>query len=398
MKQKLYIVSLKTFFYQDGKVSTYGGFGEYVKMFLDDFEEIHLCVPLSPTPVEGGYPLEHPKIKYHFLPFYKNELWLLIKSPLIFLYLLFYLPKADVINPRIPDMTGVYGWLIGKLFRKPMFVSVQSDITLLLESAEGTRQTGIVKKGLFAWFRFYLWFEKIILKDTLSFPQGSRLIEKYCKNNPKAIPWVSTAIKEKDLSLKLRENAIKDNQVINLLIVARICVQKSHKDLISALKILVDDGYKNIRLNIVGKRDPEVYENLIKQIESLDLKQYVELNPPVSHGDELWKIFDSADIFVLSSIWEGTPKVLLEAMARSLPVVSTDVGGVPSVIDDGKSAFMCEVSNPQDLAEKIKKMINLDKDELNSFIKNSYEIAKKNTLAVQKNVMIENMKKFGIIK
>lgn len=78
------------------------------------------------------------------ISFYKNELWLLIKSPLIFLYL----PKADVINPRIPDMTGVYGWIIGKIFRKPMFVSLQSDITLLLESAEGTRQKGIVKQGL----------------------------------------------------------------------------------------------------------------------------------------------------------------------------------------------------------------------------------------------------------
>lgn len=172
------------------------------------------------------------------------------------------------------------------------------------------------------------------------------MINKYCK----AIPWTSTAIKEKDIVLRLRDKSLKENKIINLLIVARICVQKSHKDLVSALKILVDGGYKNIQLNIVGKRDPEIYETLIQQIDSLGLKEYIALNPPVNHGDELWKIF------VLSSIWEGTPKVLLEAMARSLPVVSTDVGGVPSVIDDGKSAFMCE---PKDLADKIKKMIKM---------------------------------------
>ena len=67
-------------------------------MFLDDFDEIHLCVPLSPKEIEGGYEMEDPKIYYHFLPNYKNELWLMIKSPIIFIHLLFYLIKADVIN------------------------------------------------------------------------------------------------------------------------------------------------------------------------------------------------------------------------------------------------------------------------------------------------------------
>jgi glycosyltransferase involved in cell wall biosynthesis len=396
--KKLYIVSLKTFFYKDGKVSTYGGFGEYVKMFLDDFDEVHLCVPLADYEIDGGYPLEDPKIKYHFLPYYHNELWLLIKSPLIFLYLLFYLPKADVINPRIPDMTGVYGWMIGKLFRKPMFISVQSDITLLLESAEGTRLKGFMKKGLFAWFRFYLIFEKMIIKDSLSFPQGYRLINKYCKDNPKAIPWISTAIKENDIELRYRDKAIKENDIINLLIVARICVQKSHKDLVSAVKILVDNGYKNIRLNIVGKKDERVYGNLIEQIDKLGLKDYINIYPPINHGDELWKMFDSADIFVLSSLWEGTPKVLLEAMARSLPVVSTNVGGVPSVIKNGVNGFMCEPNNPEDLAKKIEKMINLDLDELNNFIRRSNNMAKKNTLKFQKQVIIDNLYKFGILK
>ena len=396
--KKLYIVSLKTFFYQDGKVSTYGGFGEYVKMFLDDFDEVHLCVPLASYVIDGGYPLEHPKIKYHFLPYYHNELWLLIKSPLIFLYLLFYLPKADVINPRIPDMIGVYGWIIGKLFRKPMFISVQSDITLLLESAEGTRLKGIMKKGLFTWFRFYLLFEKMIIKDSLSFPQGFRLINKYCKDNDKAIPWTSTAIIEKDISLRLKEKAIKDNEIINILIVARVCVQKSHKDLVSAVKILVDKGYRNIRLNIVGKKDEDVYKNLLTQIDNLKLKEFVNIYRPTNHGEELWKVFDSADIFVLSSLWEGTPKVLLEAMARSLPVVSTNVGGIPSVLEDGVNGFMCEPSNPEDLANKIEKMINLELDELNSFVIKSNEMAKANTLRVQKQVILDNLYKFGILK
>jgi glycosyltransferase involved in cell wall biosynthesis len=395
---KLYIVSLKRFFIKDGKVHTYGGFGEYVKMFLDDFDEIHLCVPLSPKEIEGGYEMEHPKLHYHFLPNYKNELWLMIKSPLIFLYLFLYLPKADVINPRIPDMTGVYGWLIGKLFRKPMFVSVQSDITLLLENENSTKLKGIMKKGLFAWMKFYLFFEKIIMKDSLAFPQGQRLVEKYSKNNQKAIPWVSTALFDEDIVLREVDDRLKDKDRIVLLNVGRLTRAKNQITLIESLNILHTKGYKNVYLKIVGKMDENIYKELQYGIKKYVLEEYVEFIPPVNHGEELWKIFDSTDMFVFSSIWEGTPKVLLEALGRSLPVVSTNVGGIPTVIKDGFNGLLCNKNDSEAFASNIEKFVNMDKDEVNNFIKNGHSEVCKYTISAQKKVLIDALYKYGILK
>jgi glycosyltransferase involved in cell wall biosynthesis len=395
---KLYIVSLKKFFIKDGKVHTYGGFGEYVKMFLDDFDEIHLCVPLSPKEIEGGYEMEHPKLHYHFLPNYKNELWLMIKSPLIFLYLFLYLPKADVINPRIPDMTGVYGWLIGKLFRKPMFVSVQSDITLLLENENSTKLKGIMKKGLFAWMKFYLFFEKIIMKDSLAFPQGQRLVEKYSKNNQKAIPWVSTALFDEDIVLREVDDRLKDKDRIVLLNVGRLTRAKNQITLIESLNILHTKGYKNVYLKIVGKMDENIYKELQYGIKKYVLEEYVEFIPPVNHGEELWKIFDSTDMFVFSSIWEGTPKVLLEALGRSLPVVSTNVGGIPTVIKDGFNGLLCNKNDSEAFASNIEKFVNMDKDEVNNFIKNGHSEVCKYTISEQKKVLIDALYKYGILK
>jgi glycosyltransferase involved in cell wall biosynthesis len=387
-KRILHIVSLKKYYLEGGVPYTYGGFGEFVKMFLDDFDEVHLCVPLSPISIEGGYPMDHPKLFYHFLPHYKNELFLLIKSPLIFLYLLFYLRDADIINARIPDMTGVYGWLIGKLYRKKIFVSLQSDVSLMLENDESTKLKGVMKWGLFSWLRGYLWFEKIIISSTLSFPQGDRLVKKYCINNDQAIPWISTAIYRNDIFLKLREKPIKEESVINLLSVGRLTVPKQQVDLIEMLYLLVSAGRYEYRLKIIGKKEVFIFEKLRLLIDKYELGQYVDIVPPVEHGKDLWNEFDNADIFVFSSIWEGTPKVLLEAMARSVPIVSTNVGGIPSVIADHDNGILCASNQPEQLAFAVNEIVEYSTEDVNKIIINANKKVKEFTIERQKEVML----------
>ena len=384
---KLYIVSLKKFFILNGVVHTYGGFGEYVKMFLDDFEEVHLCVPLSQDVIEGGYPLEHPKLHYHFLPYYKNELGLLIKSPLIFLYLLRYLYNADVINPRIPDMTGVYGWLIGKIYRKPMFVSLQSDITLLLENKSSTNLKGFMRQGLFFWLKIYLFFEKMIMKSSISFPQGQRLVDKYSKINKKAIPWVSTALSNGDIVHRTRNSNLESKDKIVLLNVGRLTRAKNQVSLVKSLYELHERGYRNTHLKIVGKKDPIIYQNIIELAKIYKLNDFIEIAPPVNHGEELWRIFDCADIFVFSSIWEGTPKVILEAMARSLPIASTNVGGIPTVVHHGVNGLLSDKDDHLGLAKNIENLITMDEESVNELIGQGLDTAEKFTISAQKKFL-----------
>lgn len=69
--------------------------------------------------------------------------------------------------------------------------------------------------------------------------------------------------------------------------------------------------------------------------------------------DEIIPYYSAADFSVLPSLMEATSISGLEAMSSGLPLVGTNVGGIPELIDDGKNGFLCESADEKDLAEKI---------------------------------------------
>jgi glycosyltransferase involved in cell wall biosynthesis len=70
----------------------------------------------------------------------------------------------------------------------------------------------------------------------------------------------------------------------------------------------------------------------------------------VAWGPSLFQILDEADIFVLCSLTEGLPKALLEAMARGLPAIGSNVGGIPELLPP---EALVPTADPQALARKI---------------------------------------------
>jgi glycosyltransferase involved in cell wall biosynthesis len=83
-----------------------------------------------------------------------------------------------------------------------------------------------------------------------------------------------------------------------------------------------------------------------------------------------------SDLFVLPSISEGFPNVILEAMAAGLPIVSTNFEGASEIIRDGENGFMVPVKNPTAMANVISKI--LDNQDIKQFMaaKNREEIVK----------------------
>lgn len=70
-----------------------------------------------------------------------------------------------------------------------------------------------------------------------------------------------------------------------------------------------------------------------------------------------WRLLSSLDVFVLSSVKEGLPFALIEAMAAGLPIVTTRVGGIPEVLVDGQSALLVPPGDPTALSQGICRLV-----------------------------------------
>lgn len=73
----------------------------------------------------------------------------------------------------------------------------------------------------------------------------------------------------------------------------------------------------------------------------------------LGHRRDVPRLLHAADLFVLSSDWEGMPLSVLEAMSEGVPVVSTDVGGIADLIQNGVSGRVVPCGSPAALADAV---------------------------------------------
>ncbi|MEA2047047.1 MAG: glycosyltransferase [Campylobacterota bacterium] len=115
---------------------------------------------------------------------------------------------------------------------------------------------------------------------------------------------------------------------------------------------------KNSKVKFLFIGDGEAF-NEVKSILEENFKNRFMLLGAKNH-DEIVDYYSASDLSILPSLMEATSISGLEAMAASLPLVGTRVGGIPVLIKDGENGYLCEPENPQDLAEKIDKLLDSD--------------------------------------
>lgn len=120
--------------------------------------------------------------------------------------------------------------------------------------------------------------------------------------------------------------------------------EKDHATLLDAFA-LVRAALPGATLRIVGRG--RLLSNLEQQIQALSLSGAVTLEA----SNDTAPIYRQIDVFVLSSVTEGMPLVVMEAMASGLPIVSTRVGGVPEIAPEHSVATYCPPGKPAALAQ-----------------------------------------------
>ena len=139
---------------------------------------------------------------------------------------------------------------------------------------------------------------------------------------------------------------------IRLLTVAVLRPEKGIEYLLDAL---VQLGPR-FGLDIVG--DGPMRDVLEEKARSVAVERQVRFHGYVGNEEHLRRLYRDADIFVLPSVSEGTPRVLLEAMAAGLPVVATHVGGIPELVNDERNGMLAPASDAAALADAVTRIVN----------------------------------------
>jgi glycosyltransferase involved in cell wall biosynthesis len=169
-----------------------------------------------------------------------------------------------------------------------------------------------------------------------------------------------------------KEYRDKNDRPFTITTVARLYVTKGLMYLLDTAAI-VKKSYPHIEFKVYG--EGELRSELIAKADDLGLDGQNIFMGAFTDREELSHIMAGTDIFLLSSILEGQPLAIVEAMAYGCPIVSTNVGGIPELITDGKNGLLCPPKNPQCLAEKIGLLIDdpILRKRLGSAARNYYE-------------------------
>lgn len=152
------------------------------------------------------------------------------------------------------------------------------------------------------------------------------------------IPVVYNGI---DLSKCIRKNDYEANGVFTIVHVGRFMKVKNHKILMRAFAGFAEKK-ENVRLQLLGEGELlDETRELAKVLGVTDKVEFLGLQPNV------YPYLNKADVFCLPSEYEGVPMTLIEAMGTGLPIVASNVGGIPDMLVNGENALLVE---PNDVA------------------------------------------------
>ncbi|MFH0846022.1 MAG: glycosyltransferase family 4 protein [Patescibacteria group bacterium] len=305
---------------------------------------------------------ELPKRGYEVevLPF--NEVRHLPKGIRHIVYFFKILKKAkgvDIIYAQDPVSVGFPSMLMARILNKRFFVRIAGDYAW----EQGVQRFGITEdldsfaekeKGYNFFVKIFKTIQTWVAGDAENVIVPSYyfkgIIEKWGIDSEKIkVIYNGIRLNESNLPAGRQESKVHNVEGKVLLSVGRLVPWKGFKVLIECIPELLKE-IPNLKLKIVGSGpQKEELENLINE---LDLNESVVLAGQLSR-EELLEEKKRADIFVFNTNWESFSFDTVEAMSLGLPVIATEVGPLPELIENGKEGILVEPNNKDQIIESI---------------------------------------------
>jgi glycosyltransferase involved in cell wall biosynthesis len=244
---------------------------------------------------------------------------------------------------------GILALLASKIYRKKFIFEVQGDIFDYPSKVGGKIHSTLVK-----------YFSKALVKRAdyirIVSPFLYEPLDKLKIDRKKIFlipPRCDSNLFNNNNINQLKPKELNENK-FNILFVGNLLIAKGVDILLEAFA-LINKENPDIGLIFVG--DGEEKTKLIDRSRELGLNDKVKFYGKVEY-DLIPTIMHYSDILILPSIEEGVGRVILEAMAMKLPVIASNVGGIPLVIENNKDGLLFEVGDIDTLKDNVLLLIN----------------------------------------
>ena len=366
-----------------------GSFARYVDSLAPYFDQIVLSVPVFDTPQSGGSRVRASNVTLAPLPYFPGPRQFYPQLTTMWGKLRAWVDRCDVIHLRVPSPAAIFAFRIARSRRKPVFVLVVGDYEALLPHL-GYRG---LKYFLFA---RYVAFEERALRTmtrgALTFANGAALREKHERQGARVHETKTSTLSLADVG-EAGPRASEHAGRVRLLTVSRVDPRKGLRVLPAVVAALTQAGHDagaDIVGPVVGQTGDAELQSILDEAKRLGVADRLTYRGPIAL-DQLMRLYRDFDVFVLpTKPGEGIPRVLLEAMANGVPVVTTAVSGITSLITHEQNGLLVPDGSAASIAAAVTRII-ADAALRRRLIDNGFDTARAHTVERQAEQMMRTV-------
>lgn len=302
----LYLKYVSTYFNKVYLISPIGNKNTKKEGEILDFKNVEI-IPLPPSS-------SYLKAMSHWAA-YRNA----IKS---------IVDKVDCFYCRVPDP---FSWMPALLYKKKTIMHFVGDTIDTTKHNE--KWPWLKKKVMITGYLPEFWLTLKAARRSTVYTNGPHIKDRLANHNIKATSVISSTVFKKDLHSDFNPLPINNNSLI-FTYIGYIRFAKGMNCLLDFCKEMKRRGI-NYVFHIIG--DGEMMEDVKIFIKKELLEEKIILHGHISNRTEINEILRGSDLFFFPSLSEGSPRVIIEAMAQGVPVMSTPVGALPKTFSNGET-------------------------------------------------------------
>jgi glycosyltransferase involved in cell wall biosynthesis len=323
---------------------------EFFKDYSDVFSEVRVLARLidvdslpqgaNRSDSQGVYFVPGIKVAQRFF-------WVITSKVLNYPLIQKEIEAADGVIIRVPSELGSHAAQEALRQNKPLLAEVVGDPE---ESIGNQSKGGLHYKVLASWEDYLL---RRIIRHVSAASYVSRFsLQKKYPVSPGVYNDNISSVRLDEADISQPRDYSSTHSPLRIVYLANLIPHKRHIDLIKAVEILLKRGVE-VEVHFAG--DGFIKENLIQATKRIGLEAYIHFHGHISEKREIFRLLDNSDLFVFPSASEGIPRAGLEGMARGLPIIGSNAGGIPEIVRESE---IFRVGDVKAIVELIQELIH----------------------------------------